>query len=73
MANNYTDYAENKINTHVFGTGSFTKPAALYIGLSTTTITDAGVLTIANNAIKYRLGVDILDSAGKRYFHAILV
>lgn len=36
------DYAENKVLDHVFGAVTFTAPATLYFGLSTTTITDAG-------------------------------
>lgn len=38
----FADYAENKMLDHVFGGADFARPATLYIGLSTTTITDAG-------------------------------
>lgn len=38
----FADYLENKVLDHVFGATSFSAPATLYIGLSTTTITDAG-------------------------------
>ena len=37
-----SDYAENKLLDHVFGTASFTTPAAIYIGLSTADPTDDG-------------------------------
>jgi hypothetical protein len=38
----FADYAENKVLDHIFGNTAFSAPANLYIGLSTTTITDAG-------------------------------
>ena len=38
----YADYLENKILDHVFGAVTYTPPATLYFGLSTTTIADAG-------------------------------
>jgi hypothetical protein len=38
----FADYLENKVLDHVFGGPDYTRPATLYIGLSTTTITDAG-------------------------------
>ena len=38
----YADFLENKILDHVFGGPDYTRPATLYIGLSTTTISDAG-------------------------------
>ena len=38
----YCDYLENKILDHVLGGGDFTRPATVYIGLSTTTIADDG-------------------------------
>lgn len=38
----FADYLENKILDHIFGGGDFTRPATVYIGLSTTTVTDAG-------------------------------
>lgn len=38
----YSDYLENIVNDHIFGKTTFTAGATLYVGLSTTTITDAG-------------------------------
>jgi len=38
----FTDYTENKVLDEIFGAVAFAAPATLYIGLSTTTITDAG-------------------------------
>jgi hypothetical protein len=42
MANTFTDYLEQKILDYVFGLTAFSPAATLYVGLSTTTITDAG-------------------------------
>ena len=42
MAGNLSDYTKNELRKHVFRTGSFTKPAALYLGLFTAAPTDAG-------------------------------
>lgn len=36
------DYAENAVLDHIFGAVTFTPPATLYFGLSTSTISDAG-------------------------------
>jgi len=41
MANNLSDYAENKVLDHVLGTATFTKPTAVYIALYTSDPTDA--------------------------------
>lgn len=38
----FADYLENKLLDHVFGGSDYTRPATLYIGLSTTTIADDG-------------------------------
>lgn len=38
----FTDYLENKLLDHVFGGGDYSRATTLYIGLSTTAITDAG-------------------------------
>lgn len=38
----FADYLENKLLDLVFGAVAFSAPATTYIGLSTTTITDAG-------------------------------
>ena len=38
----WADYLENKMLDHVFGAVTYTPPATLYFGLSTTTIADAG-------------------------------
>ena len=38
----FADYLENELLDHVFGGADYVRPATLYVGLSTTTITDAG-------------------------------
>ena len=38
----FADYLENELLDHVFGGADYARPATLYVGLSTTTITDAG-------------------------------
>lgn len=38
----FTDFLELEVLDHVFGAAAYTAPATLYVGLSTTTITDAG-------------------------------
>lgn len=38
----FADFLENELLDHVFGAAAYTAPVTLYIGLSTTTITDAG-------------------------------
>lgn len=38
----FADFLENEILDHVFGAAAYSAPATLYVGLSTTTITDAG-------------------------------
>lgn len=38
----FTDYLENRTLDHFFGGVASTPPATLYVGLSTSTITDAG-------------------------------
>jgi hypothetical protein len=42
MAGSFADYLENAVLDHVFGKSTLTAGASLYVGLSTTTITDAG-------------------------------
>ena len=42
MAGSFADYLENAVLDHVFGKSTLTAGATLYVGLSTTTITDAG-------------------------------
>lgn len=42
MAGSFADYLEAKILDLVFGATAFTAPSPIYLGLSTTTITDAG-------------------------------
>jgi hypothetical protein len=38
----FADYLEDKLLSHTFGATTFTPPATTYVGLSTTTPTDAG-------------------------------
>jgi hypothetical protein len=61
----FTDFLEDELLDHVFGNASFSPSANVYIGLSTTTITDAGGndtepgggayarVTVANNATNW--------------------
>lgn len=39
---NLTDYAEKKLNDHILGITSYTKPTAAYAGLNTASPTDTG-------------------------------
>lgn len=38
----FADFLENELLDHVFGAATFTAGATLYVGLSTTTVSDAG-------------------------------
>lgn len=38
----FADYLEDEILDHIFGVGSWSAPGTIYVGLSTTTISDAG-------------------------------
>ena len=38
----FTDFLEDEVLDHVFGAAAYTAPVTLWVGLSTTTITDAG-------------------------------
>lgn len=61
----FADYLEDKVLDYVFSKAAFTPAATLYIGLSTTTITDAGGnitepiggsyarVAVTNNAINF--------------------
>jgi hypothetical protein len=42
MAGNLSDYLENKLIDHFLGTTTFTKPAAVYVGLYSVAPSDAG-------------------------------
>ena len=42
MAGNLSDYLKNELRKHVFRTGSFTKPATVYVALYTAAPSDAG-------------------------------
>ena len=42
MAGNLTNYLENKLIDHFLGTTTYTKPAAVYVGLFTVTPGEAG-------------------------------
>lgn len=42
MAGSFGDYLENKLLNLVFGGVAFTAPATIYVGLSSTSINDAG-------------------------------
>jgi len=38
----FTNFLENEILDHIFGNAAYSSPATLYVGLSTSSITDAG-------------------------------
>ena len=38
----FTDFLENELLDHILGPGAYAAPATVYLGLSTTTPTDAG-------------------------------
>ncbi len=38
----FADFLENELLDHVFGNAAYTAPSPIHVGLSTTTITDAG-------------------------------
>lgn len=38
----FTDFLEDELLDHVFGNAAYSAPATLHVGLSSTTITDAG-------------------------------
>lgn len=42
MAGSFSDFLEKKILDYIFGAVTYTPPATLYIGLSTTTVADDG-------------------------------
>lgn len=42
MAGNLSDYLENKLIDHFLGTGAYTMPTTIYVGLYTVVPTDAG-------------------------------
>lgn len=53
-----SNYLENEIIKHIFRTGSFTKPSALYVGLHTADPTDAanGAEVSGNNYARVQHG-----------------
>jgi hypothetical protein len=54
----FTDFLELEVLDHVFGAAAYSAPATLYVGLSTTTITDAGG--------------NITEPAGNNYARAVV-
>jgi hypothetical protein len=42
-----SDYLEDKLRRHIFGTATFTKPTALWVALFTTSPDDAGGVEVA--------------------------
>ena len=42
MAGSFADFLELEVLDHVFSAATYTAPATMHVGLSTTTITDAG-------------------------------
>jgi hypothetical protein len=58
-----TDYTENEIIKHIFRTGSFTKPTAIYIGLmSAAAAPEAGTVTELTGNGYARVSVAPLDA-----------
>ncbi len=57
-----SDYLEVEIRKHIFRTGSFTKPSALYVGLFTAAPSDAGGGTEVSGGSYARVQRDPLDA-----------
>ncbi len=57
-----TDYLEQQIITHIFRTGSFTKPSALYIALVTALGSDSAAGTEVSGGSYARVQRDPLDA-----------
>jgi hypothetical protein len=57
-----SDYLEGELVKHLFRTGSFTKPAALYIGLYTVAPTDSGGGTEVSGGSYARAQLDPSDA-----------
>ena len=57
-----SDYLEVELRKHLFRTGSFTKPSALWIGLYTAAPTDAGGGTEVTGGSYARVQRDPLDA-----------
>lgn len=58
----FSDYLENELIKHLFRTGSYTKPTALYISLYTTDPTDADSGTEVSGGSYARVNVPPLDA-----------
>lgn len=59
---NMSDYLEVELRKHIFRTGSFTKPAALYVALFTVTPSDSGGGTEVTGGSYARVQRDPLDA-----------
>lgn len=53
----FSDYLENKVLDHVLGGGDFARPGTVYIGLSTTAITDSTAATEPSGGSYARVAV----------------
>ena len=60
-----SDYLENKLIDHLFRTGTFTKPAALYIALFTAAPSDGGGGTEVTGGAYARVNLAPLDTNWK--------
>lgn len=59
----FTDFTENEVLKHIFRTGSFIKPTALYVGLMTAvTAGEAGTITEVTGGSYARVSVPPLDA-----------
>lgn len=59
---NMSDYLEVELRKHIFRTGSFTKPTALYVALYTVTPSDSGGGTEVTGGSYARVQRDPLDA-----------
>lgn len=59
---NMSDYLEQELRKHIFRTGSFTKPSALYVALFTVTPSDSGGGTEVTGGSYARVQRDPSDS-----------
>jgi hypothetical protein len=53
----FSDYLENKVLDHVLGGGDYSRPGTVYIGLSTTAITDSTAATEPSGGSYARVAV----------------
>lgn len=78
----FSDYLENELLDHVFGNASYSAPATLYVGLSTTAISSDGTgitepsgnnysrVAVTNNSTNFPAASASLKSNGTKFTFA---